>query len=118
VPEDHLFHYLLDAVESLPLTSLRVNERGTGSPQFLPRMMLSLMIYCYATGTFSSRAIERATSTDVAVRLLTGDTHPDHDTICAFRRQNQPVLAERFVRVLELAHDAKQAARAARRARR
>jgi len=107
IPNDHLAHYLLDAVESLPLTTLRVNERGTGDEQFPPRMMLSLLIYCYATGTFSSRAIERATYTDVAVRFLAGDTHPDHDTICEFRRQNRAVLAESFVRVLELARECK-----------
>jgi transposase len=40
-------------------------------------MRLSLMIYGYATGTFSSRAIERATYTNVALRFLAGDTHPD-----------------------------------------
>jgi transposase len=107
IPEDHLAHYILDAVESLPLTTLRVNERGTGDEQFPPRMMLSLLIYCYATGTFSSRRIEGATFTDVAVRFLSGDTHPDHDTICEFRRQNRAVLAESFVRVLELAQELK-----------
>lgn len=107
VPADHLVHYILDAVESLPLTTLRVNERGTGSEQFPPRMLLGLEIYCYATGTFSSRAIERATYTDVAVRFLTGDTHPDHDTICEFRRQNKPVLAESFVQVLAMARECK-----------
>ena len=107
IPEDHLAHYLLDAVDSLPLTTLKINERGTGNEQFPPRMMLGLLIYCYATGTFSSRAIERATYTDVAVRFLSGDTHPDHDTICEFRRQNGTVLAESFVRVLELARECK-----------
>lgn len=107
IPADHLAHYLLDAVESLPLTTLRVNERGTGDEQFPPRMLLGLLIYCYATGTFSSRAIERATHTDVAVRFLSGDTHPDHDTLCEFRRQNRAVLAESFVRVLELARELK-----------
>jgi hypothetical protein len=66
-------------------------------------MMLSLLCYCYASGTFSSRAIEQATYSDVAVRFLSGDTHPDHDTICTFRRQNQPLLAESFVQVLALA---------------
>jgi transposase len=107
IPQDHLAHYILDAVESLPLTTLRVNERGTGDEQFPPRMMLGLLIYCYATGTFSSRAIERATHTDVAVRFLAGDTHPDHDTICEFRRQNAAVLAESFGQVLELARELK-----------
>ena len=88
VPEDHLAHYVLDAIESLPLTTVRVNERGPGDEQFPPRMMLGVVIYCSATGTFSSRAIERASDTAVAVRFLTGDTQPDHATICEFRRQN------------------------------
>lgn len=107
VPEDHLAHYILDAVEALPLTLLHVDERGTGDAQFPPRMMLSLLIYCYATGTFSSRQIERATHTDVAVRFLAADTHPDHDTICEFRSQNRAVLAESFARVLKLARELK-----------
>jgi len=103
VPENHLAHFLVDAVDSLPLTNLQVNERGTGDEQYPPRMMLSLLCYCYATGTFSSRAIEQATYTDVAVRFLSGDTHPDHDTICSFRRQNKALVLESFVQVLALA---------------
>jgi len=39
----------------------------------------------------------------VAVRLLCGDTHPDHDTICSFRRQNRELLSRSFAQVLELA---------------
>jgi transposase len=105
IPQNHLVHYIVDAVDSLRLINLQVNERGTGDEQYPPRMMLSLLTYCYATGTFSSRAIEQATYTDVAVRFLTGDTHPDHDTICAFRRQNNQLLAESFVQVLALARE-------------
>lgn len=107
VPENHLTHFILEAVESLNLTSVRVNERGTGDEQFPPRLMLSLLIYCYATGTFSSRAIERATYDHVPARFLSGDTHPDHDTICTFRRENKALLEESFVRVLELASELK-----------
>ena len=65
--------------------------------------MLGLLIYSYATGVFSSRQIERSTSENVAVRLLCADTHPDHDTVCAFRRQNGALLAESFAQVLEMA---------------
>jgi len=70
-------------------------------------MMLALLIYCYANGIFSSRRIERATYRDLGVRFLTGDTHPDHDTICSFRRQNQKLIAKFFVRILELARELK-----------
>jgi len=66
-------------------------------------MMLGLLIYCYATGTFASRRIETLTYENVAVRFLTGDTHPDHDSICKFRRENKDLLTGAFHQVLELA---------------
>ncbi len=57
------------------------------------RDTLLLLIYCYATGVFGSRQIERGTYENVAVRVLCGDTHPDHDTICAFRRLHRLTVA-------------------------
>jgi transposase len=105
VPEDDLVHFVISAVETMRLPSLSVNRRGTGSLQYPPVMMLSLLIYCYARGVFSSRRIERMTYRDIAVRYLTGDTHPDHDTICAFRRRNAVAVGEAFVEVLKLARE-------------
>jgi transposase len=106
VPEDDLVHFVLAAVDGLDVSAFRVNHRGTGSPQYPPSMMLALLIYCYANGVFSSRRIERATYRDVAVRYLTADTHPDHDTIATFRRENFDAVAACFVHVLELAQAA------------
>ena len=103
VPEDDMVHFVIEAVERMTLPSLKINRRGTGSEQYPPRMMLALLIYCYAQGIFGSRRIERATYRDVAVRYLTGDTHPDHDTICTFRRENLEALSEAFLGVLQLA---------------
>ena len=65
--------------------------------------MLALLIYSYATGTFSSRRIERNTCEQVAVRLLCADHHPDHDSICVFRRENRALLAGSCHQVLETA---------------
>jgi transposase len=107
VPEDDLVHFVIEAVRSLPTGEFVVNERGTGYAQYPPSMMLALLIYCYANGIFSSRRIERATYRDLGVRFLSGDTHPDHDTICTFRRQNGGLITKFFVRVLELAHELK-----------
>jgi transposase len=107
VPEDDLVHFVIEAVKTLPTGEFVVNERGTGYAQYPPSMMLALVIYCYANGIFSSRRIERATYRDLGVRFLTGDTHPDHDTICSFRRQNEKLIAKFFVRVLELARELK-----------
>jgi hypothetical protein len=68
-------------------------------------MMLGLLIYGYATGVFSSRALERQTYDGVAARYLCANHHPDHDTIAKFRRENGPLLKGCFVRVLELARE-------------
>jgi transposase len=43
VPAGHIVHFILDAVEQLPITDFRVNERGSGSEQYPPRMMLALL---------------------------------------------------------------------------
>lgn len=103
VPEDDLVHFVIEAVNGLRLAAFKINRRGTGSAQYPPRTMLALLIYGYANGLFSSRRIERATYRDVAVRYLTADTHPDHDTICAFRRANLEAFKQAFGEVLQLA---------------
>ena len=103
VPADHLVHFVIDAVAELDLSAAAVNERGTGSEQYPPGLLLGLLVYSYATGVFSSRQIERTTYENVAVRLLCADTHPDHDTLCTFRRKNGPLLSHAFAQVLELA---------------
>ena len=105
VPEDDMVHFVLEAVKGVDMSAFRVNWRGTGSRQYPPHMMLALLIYCYSHGIFGSRRIERATYRDVGVRLLSGDTHPDHDTICKFRSENKEAFSAAFLHVLELARE-------------
>jgi len=104
LPAGHIVHFILDAVEQVPLHQFQVNHRGTGSEQYPPAMMLALLIYCYATGRFGSRTIEAATYSDVAVRYLCANRHPDHAVICAFRTANGPAFRAAFTQVLQLAH--------------
>src|ERR1039457_2849200 len=103
LPAEHLVHFLLDAVEQIPTGHFHVNHRGTGSGQYPPTMMLALLIYCYATGRFGSRTIEAATHSDVAVRYLCANLHPDHSSICEFRVAHAAAFRAAFVSVLQLA---------------
>ena len=105
VPDDDLAHFMLEAVETVPHSKFRFHDRGTGSEQYPPRMMLAMLIYCYANGVFGSRRIERATYRDLGVRFVAGNTHPDHDTICKFRRENSEAVGAAFLEVLKLAHE-------------
>ena len=68
-------------------------------------MLLSLLVYGYATGVFSSRKLERATYDSVAFRFIAANDHPDHDTIATLRRRFLKQIEALFVEVLKLARE-------------
>jgi transposase len=103
MPEGHIAHFIIEAVEQISGIHFHVNHRGTGSEQYPPAMMLALLLYCYATGRFGSRTIEAATYSDVVVRYICANHHPDHASICAFRTAHEGAIRAAFVGVLELA---------------
>lgn len=105
LPEDDIAHFIVAAVERVRLGVLRTNPQAGGKPQYHPRLMLALLIYCYANGVFSSRRIERATYRDIGVRFIAANTHPDHDTIAVFRRTNKAAFEAAFLEVLLLARE-------------
>lgn len=51
LPESHLARYVVDGVEGLDLSELERAYAGRGSDAYHPAMLLSLLIYGYATGT-------------------------------------------------------------------
>ena len=103
LPDDDLAHFVIAAAERAAMSAFQVNDRNSGRPQYHPRMMLALLVYAYANGLFSSRRIERATHRDLGMRFVTANTHPDHDTIAAFRRQNRPAFEAAFLDILLMA---------------
>ncbi len=107
LPEDHLARFVVEVVDRLDLSELTRQYAGRGSRAHHPAVLLSLLIYGYATGVFSSRKIERATHDSIAFRYLAANTHPDHDTIAAFRRRFLPQIESLFVQVLLLAREMK-----------
>src|ERR1017187_178458 len=105
LPAGHIVHFILDAVDQIPTAHFKVNDRGTGSEQYPPAMMLALLIYCYATGRVGSRPIEAATYSDVGVRYICANLHPDHSSICEFRLAHEAAFRAAFVSVLQLARE-------------
>src|SRR6476659_4166862 len=104
LPEGDLVYFLLDAVATLDLTAIFAHyERELrGQPPFHPRMMVALLLYCYATGTRSSRKIMRRCHVDVACRVIVGEDIPDFRTISDFRKIHLARLEAPFVKFLKL----------------
>ena len=104
LPEDHLAWFLLDAVKEMDLHSFYVGYRedGWGAPAFEPTMMVTLLFYAYCIGERSSRRIERRCQEDIAFRVITANSSPDHSTIARFRQANEQALSACFTQVLML----------------
>ena len=105
LPDDHLAVFIGDIVDGLDLTPIEQEYRGSGKRAYNPRILLSLLFYGYSTGLFSSRKIETATYDSVAFRYLSGDTHPDHDTIVYFRQRFLSQIKQLFIQILLIARE-------------
>jgi transposase len=101
---DHLARFVVDSVAQLDLTALYAQYGSRGGEPYAPEMLLSLLLYGYATGVFSSRKIERATYESVPFRFIAGNLHPDHDTLAAFRRMFLSELKNLFGAACSCSH--------------
>jgi transposase len=104
LPEGHLARFVVALVERLDLAVFYGAYRadGSGRPAHDPAMMVALVLYNYAVGVRSSRAIERRCVEDVACRFVAANRAPDHVTINRFRSRHQGALSGLFGEVLAL----------------
>lgn len=104
LPADQLAWCVIDAVAEMDLSAFYGDYRadGHGRAAYDPGMMVALLLYAYAVGERSSRAIERRCHLDVAFRIMTANQVPDHATIARFRVRHEDPLGALFPQVLGL----------------
>lgn len=103
LPEKHLARFVVEIVEQLDLSAIYKEYKPSGPPPYDPRLLLGLLFYGYATGVYSSRKIEEATYDSVAFRFISGNLHPDHDTLADFRKRFLGQIGSCFVQILMIA---------------
>ena len=108
LPDGHLAWFVIEAVSELDLAEFVGGYRsdGRGGAAHDPEMMVALVLYCYATGTRSSRKIERRCVEDVATRVICAGRAPDHATIARFVCRHDDALGRLFTQVLALCAEA------------
>jgi transposase len=104
LPEGHLAWFVIDAVAEMELLPFYAAYRqdGHGRAAYEPAVIVALLLYAYARGMRSSRAIERACEEDVAYRVLAANHKPDHATLARFVERHEDALAGLFSEVLGL----------------
>ncbi len=63
--------------------------KKSGCTSYSPSTMCKLLLYCYFNWISGSRRMEKETYRNLELLWLLGDLHPDHWTICSFRRENK-----------------------------
>ena len=79
------------------------NTKGGGASRYNPIMLMKVLIYCYMTGTYSSRMISKQCRENVNVMWLTGFQKPDFRTINKFRSEKlKDTIEEIFITTVKL----------------
>ena len=108
LPAGHLAYYLAEVVEQLDLTPFvtdYTSPDGKGAPPYHPALLLTVLLYGYATGIFSARKLATKCVEDVAFRFLAAQQTPDFRTLIKFRRRHLARFQAVFVQVVELARE-------------
>ncbi len=104
LPDGDLVYFMLDVVQAMDLSAIarKYEQEDRGSPPYHPRMMVTLLLYSYCVGVYSSRRIQKRCERDAAYRVIVGDDVPNFRTISDFRKLHLPELQGLFVEVLKL----------------
>ncbi len=106
VAADHPVRFVAmfaDELEAATWVELGIAPEGAaeGAPGYAPRLLLGVWLYGFMTGVRSCRKLEAACREQLPYLWLTGNQHPDHNTLWRFyqaHRQGMRALLKRTVR--------------------
>ena len=99
---EHALNHIIDHELDLSHFDARFRNDETGAPAYPPAMLLQVVLFAYAQGIVSSRAIERACQEHVTFIALSGDTRPHFTTIADFVSTLGEDIAHVFAEVLAI----------------
>ena len=73
LPEGDLVYFLLDVVKGLDVSAITAKyerSNGGGFPPYHPRIMVTLLLYAYCCGVFSSRRMMQACQERASFRVI------------------------------------------------
>ena len=99
---EHALHHLLEYEIDLSRFDARFRNDDTGAPAYPPAVLLKVVLFAYARGIVSSRAIARACTEHVTFIALCGDQAPHFTTIAHFVSTVGDEIAHVFATVVAI----------------
>lgn len=96
LPDDHECYLYSDIFKQLDTSNLESTFCRTGQNAYHPRLIVSILIYAYSHGVFSSRQIEKRCSEDLSFMYVAGMNCPNFRVLSDFRKDNADFFNDCF----------------------
>ena len=104
VPPEHPVRFVRDFVDALDLKEIGIDGPTSeeGGPVYAPDMLLKVWLFGYMERIRSTRGLEKACLQVMPFLWLTGNRHPDHNTLWRFFRNHRAALPKLFRKLMKM----------------
>jgi transposase len=110
LPDDHECFVYSDLFDQLDTTTIEKLYSDKGQHAYHPKLIVSILIYAYSRGTFSSREIEQRCKEDIAFMYIAQMGCPNFRVLSDFRKDHAEFFHDCFKQTVKLAIELKLAA--------
>jgi len=105
--KDHECYLYKDIFQQLDTSELESNYSELGQRAYHPKLIVSILIYAYSRGVFSSREIERRCHEDLSFMYIAKMNCPNFRVLSDFRKDHPEFFHDCFKQTVKLAMELK-----------
>lgn len=103
LPQDHECYLYTELFEQLDTSSVERLYSAKGQHAYSPKQIVSILIYAYSRGVFSSRQIERRCREDLSFMFIAQMNCPNFRVLSDFRKNHGVFFQDCFKQTVKLA---------------
>ena len=103
LPDDHECYLYTDIMGHLDTSEIEKTYSNIGQRAYHPRLIVSILIYAYSRGVFSSREIEKRCNEDLSFMFIAEMNCPNFRVLSDFRKDNSEFFEDCFKQSVLLA---------------
>ena len=103
LPDDHDCFVYRDLFEQLDTSEVDAQYSRRGQHAYAPRQVVSILIYAYSHGVFSSRQIEKRCNEDLGFMYIAGKRCPNFRVLSDFRKDQGDLFRCCFKQTVQMA---------------
>ena len=103
LPEGHECYLFAELLQQIDTTVIESGYSVKGQNAYHPRLIISILIYAYSRGVFSSRQIERRCREDLSFMFIAQMNCPNFRVLSDFRKTHGAFFQDCFKQTVKLA---------------